>query len=185
MLIDGKLIEYHMVSKRVIISFVVGFAVYMLVTMILASLLQPSPTFVGGRFMMESTLPTQNSDYVLYLLMTSMMSLIAGTAAGALTYHFYPEEKEPASDEEQEYMIDEVVWGILNENEKKVMKEVVRSEGVTQDSLVHRLGYSKAKLSILLNDLEKKDLVMREKLGRTNSILLTERMKKVLSKNGE
>lgn len=176
----------NMVSKRVIISFVVGFAVYMVVTMILATVFQPTTTIVGGRFsMMGGAVPTQNSDYVFYLMMTSMMSLIAGTAAGALTYHFYPEEAAAKTEDEPEYVIDDVVWGILNENEKKVMKEVVRSEGVTQDSLVHRLGYSKAKLSILLNDLEKKDLVMREKLGRTNSILLTERMKKVLSKNGE
>jgi uncharacterized membrane protein len=175
----------HMVSKRVIASFVVGFAVYMLVTMILAMLFQPSPTFIGGRFsMMGSSVPTQTNDYVFYLVMTSMMSLISGSAAGALTYHFYPAEGEAKTKEEgQEYRVDDVVWGILNENEKKVMKEVIRSEGLTQDSLVHRLGYSKAKLSILLSDLEKKDLVMREKLGRTNSIILTERMKKVLSKN--
>jgi DNA-binding MarR family transcriptional regulator len=188
MIIDGKLIKYHMVSKRIIISFVVGFAVYMTVAMILATLFQPTTTVLGGRFaMMGSAAPgtTQNNDYIFYLMMTSVMGLIAGTAAGAITYHFYPEEKEPIDEEETEYVIDDVVWGILNENEKKVMKEVVRSEGVTQDSLVHRLGYSKAKLSILLNDLEKKDLVMREKLGRTNSIILTERMKKVLSKNGE
>jgi hypothetical protein len=176
----------HMVSKRVIISFAAGFVVYMLVTMILATLFQPTTTVVGGRFsMMSGAIPAQSNDYVFYLMMTSMMSLIAGSAAGALTYHFYPEEREPTEEGEPEYVLDDVVWGILNENEKKVMKEVVRSEGVTQDSLVHRLGYSKAKLSILLSDLEKKDLVMREKLGRTNSILLTERMKKVLSKNGE
>ena len=172
-----------MVQKRVMVSFAVGFVVYMAVTLLLAVVLQPSPTFVGGRFMMESALPTQNNDYVLYLLMTSMMSLLIGSVAGALTYHFYPEEKDAkSSDEGAEYVIDDVVWGILNENEKRVMEEVVKSPGVTQDSLVHRLGYSKAKLSILLNDLEKKDLVMREKLGRTNSILLTERMKKVLQK---
>lgn len=173
-----------MVQKRVLVSFAVGFVVYMLVTMILASLLQPAPTFIGGRFMMESALPTQNNDYVMYLMMTSMMSLILGSMAGALTYHFYPgEAEEKPEEEEPEYRVDDVVWGILNENEKKVMKEVIRSEGVTQDSLVHRLGYSKAKLSLLLNDLEKKDLVMREKLGRTNSIILTGRMKKVLSKD--
>ena len=147
MIIDGKLINYHMVSKRVIISFVVGFAVYMLVTMIIAVLFQPTTTVVGGRFsMMGAQVPTQNNDYVFYLMMTSMMGLIAGTVAGALTYHFYPEEKEPGEEEAPEYRIDDVVWGILNENEKKVMKEVVRSEGVTQDSLVHRLGYSKAPL---------------------------------------
>lgn len=176
-----------MVPKRVIVSFAAGFAVYMLVTIILASLLQPTPTFIGGRFsMMEEALPTQNNDYVLYLMMTSMMSLLTGATAGGLTYHFYPEETGAKREEEEpEYSMDDVVWGILNENEKKVMKEVIRSEGVTQDSLVYRLGYSKAKLSILLSDLEKKDLLMREKLGRTNSILLTERMKTVISKNGE
>lgn len=172
-----------MVSKRVAAAFAVGFIVYMLATFVLATFFQPAQTVVGRGFMMGGTgAATQNNDYVYYLLTTSLISLISGSAAGALTYHFYPEEKEPAAEEEPEYVLDEVVWGILNENEKSVMKEVIRSEGLTQDSLVHRLGFSKAKLSILLNDLEKKDLVMREKLGRTNSILLTERMKKVLSK---
>ena len=176
-----------MVSKRLMVSIAVGFVVYMIVTLILALLLQPTPTFVGGRYMMESSLPTTtNNDYVLYLMMTSMMSIIIGSVAGALTYHFYPEEKDvKAASDEAEYAIDDVVWGILNENEKKVMEEVVKSPGVTQDSLVHRLGYSKAKLSLLLSDLEKKDLVMRQKLGRTNSILLTERMKAVLSKDAK
>jgi uncharacterized membrane protein len=176
-----------MVSKRVMVSFAVGFVVYMVVTMILAMVLQPSPTFISGRFgMMGGEMPTTNNDYVLYLMMTSMMSLLLGSVAGALTYHFYPSEKEAkARGEEAEYAVDDVVWGILNENEKKVMEEVIRSEGVTQDSLVHRLGYSKAKLSLLLTDLEKKDLVMREKLGRTNSILLTERMKAVMQKEAK
>lgn len=176
----------YMVSKRAVISLLVGFAVYLLVTLIFATYFQPTQTFTSRRFvgMMGMAAPTVN--YASYLITASLTSLFAGSVAGALTYRFYPEETEiKPEDEEPKYRVDDIVWGILNENEKKVLEEVIRSKGVTQDSLVHRLGYSKAKLSILLSDLEKKDLVMREKLGRTNSIILTERMKKVISKNDE
>lgn len=58
----------------------------------------------------------------------------------------------------------------LDEYEKKVMSVVKEEEGITQNTLRLRSDMSKAKLSQVLLNLEKKNLVKREKRGKTLAI---------------
>jgi hypothetical protein len=60
----------------------------------------------------------------------------------------------------------------LDEFEKKVMTSVKEQDGITQSTLRIRTNMSKAKLSYVLQDLEKKDLITRLKKGKTLSIHL-------------
>jgi DNA-binding transcriptional ArsR family regulator len=60
----------------------------------------------------------------------------------------------------------------LDEYEKKTLKAVKDQEGITQNTLRLRTNMSKAKLSYVLKDLEKKELVIKEKKGKTYSIFL-------------
>jgi ribosomal protein S25 len=64
----------------------------------------------------------------------------------------------------------------LNEYEKKALKAVKNQDGITQSTLRLRAGMSKAKLSYVLNDLEKKGLITKEKKGKTYAIFLKEDM---------
>ncbi|MBS3117038.1 winged helix-turn-helix transcriptional regulator [Candidatus Woesearchaeota archaeon] len=62
----------------------------------------------------------------------------------------------------------------LDEYERRVMKAVKEQEGITQNTLRLRTEMSKAKLSYVLQDLEKKDLIVKNKKGKTYTIHLKE-----------
>jgi predicted transcriptional regulator len=52
------------------------------------------------------------------------------------------------------------------------------SDGITQDSIRFKTGFSKSKVSYLLSEMEKKDIIVREKLGRTYKVFISDWLKK-------
>ena len=62
----------------------------------------------------------------------------------------------------------------MDENEKKVLKAIKEQTGITQSTLKFRTDLSKAKISQVLTDFEKKDLVRREEKGKTFELYLTD-----------
>jgi|TARA_Y100000310_G_C20547136_1_gene746146 uncharacterized membrane protein len=60
----------------------------------------------------------------------------------------------------------------LDSYEKKVMKAVKEHDGITQSTLRLRLDMSKAKLSYVLQELEKRNLIKRVKKSKTLQIFL-------------
>jgi len=64
----------------------------------------------------------------------------------------------------------------LNEFEKTVLKIVREEEGITQNMLRLRVDMSKAKLSQVLQELEKKDLITRTPKDKTFQVFLKERL---------
>lgn len=70
----------------------------------------------------------------------------------------------------------ELVLKAMDENEKKVLKAVKEQEGITQSTLKYRTDLSKAKVSQILTDFEKKRLIKREAHGKTYSVYLIENL---------
>ncbi len=68
----------------------------------------------------------------------------------------------------------ELVSKAMDENEKRVLKAIKEQEGITQSTLKYRTDLSKAKVSQILTDFEKKHLIKREVQGKTYSVYLTE-----------
>jgi len=66
----------------------------------------------------------------------------------------------------------EFLLSALDENEKKVIKAVREQDGITQATLRIRTDLSKTKLSFILADLEKKDLIKKVTQGKTNQVFL-------------
>jgi len=64
----------------------------------------------------------------------------------------------------------------LNEFEKKVLAVVREEEGITQNMLRLRVDMSKAKVSQVLQELEKKGLIKREPKDKTFQVFLKERL---------
>lgn len=60
----------------------------------------------------------------------------------------------------------------LDQDEKKVLNAIKDQDGITQDTLRIRTDLHKSKLSILLDRLEKKDLIKRVEKGKTNQVFL-------------
>lgn len=84
---------------------------------------------------------------------------------------------ETESKDEKELKALEVVKKLLNEDEAKIVEIVLENEGITQDSLHFRTGFSHSKLSMILKKLEERDIIVREKFGRTYKLYLSEWLK--------
>ena len=81
------------------------------------------------------------------------------------------EEEKNMKIEEDKF---ELVLKALDENEKKVLKAIKEQNGITQSTLKYRTDLSKAKVSQILTDFEKKNLVKRELKGKTYAVYLAE-----------
>lgn len=62
----------------------------------------------------------------------------------------------------------------LDENERKILISVKEQDGITQSTLKYRANLSKAKVSQILTDFEKKDLIARKAKGKTYEVFLTD-----------
>ena len=79
-------------------------------------------------------------------------------------------------EQEKEQKIENIKFSIiakaLDPYERKVIEAVREQEGITQNTLRLRTNMSKAKLSYVLQELEKRGLVKRIEKGKTFSIYL-------------
>ena len=68
----------------------------------------------------------------------------------------------------------ELVLKGMDENEKKILTAIKDQTGITQSTIRFRTDLSKAKVSQILTDFERKQLVRREEKGKTFELFLTE-----------
>jgi uncharacterized membrane protein len=65
----------------------------------------------------------------------------------------------------------EIVETLLSQPEKEIIKIIKKQDGVTtQSKIVDLSGFSKAKVSYYLTELENKSIILRERWGRMNRI---------------
>lgn len=66
----------------------------------------------------------------------------------------------------------EIIKTALTEEEKKALFEIEKAGEITQDSLRFRLGWSKAKTSAIISNLDRMGIVQRERIGKTYKVFL-------------
>ena len=71
----------------------------------------------------------------------------------------------------------ETAMKLLNDDEAMVLKIIAENEGITQDSLRARTEFSNSKMSMIIKKLEEKDLIVRERFGKTFKVYLSEWVK--------
>ena len=98
-------------------------------------------------------------------IIINLISLIFAAGLGFLAslYLFKVQSKD------KEYSI---LRKALSEDEKKILDEIKKAEEITQDSLRFRLDWSKAKVSTILTNLDKRNLIQRERVGKTYKVYL-------------
>jgi len=67
----------------------------------------------------------------------------------------------------------------LSKDEKTILDEIHKTGEITQDSLRFRLNWSKAKVSTILTNLDKRDLIQRERVGKTYKVFPSTQFKTV------
>lgn len=66
---------------------------------------------------------------------------------------------------------------ILEGDEKTLFRLIYENEGITQDSLHFKTGFSHSKISMLVKKLEERNLIYRERFGKTYRIYLSDWLK--------
>ncbi len=66
---------------------------------------------------------------------------------------------------------------ILKGDEQRIMKLIIDCDGIDQREIIKKTGFSKAKVSKILSELEKRNIIFKKQLGRKNKIFLTKKVK--------
>jgi uncharacterized membrane protein len=93
------------------------------------------------------------------LLAVGIMVAVAGSVATVLAFLFRKYARERTM---------KVAMLGLSEDERRVFEEILRCKEIRQDDLRRRMDLSKAKLSALVNNLEKKGMVLKLRYHKTN-----------------
>ena len=157
-----KLVELDNVIKILLVILVVAISYFLVFLM-----LKP---FFAPRTMMD--MMSQIGGWNSVNLISLIIALIIGVVISF--YLFKPENK--GRDRESEFNI---IKKVLSEDEKEILDEVKKARGITQDSLRFRLNWSKAKISTILTNLDKKGIVQRERTGKTYRVYLEKQFKTV------
>lgn len=103
----------------------------------------------------------------IYLLVFDKSQKYAESVQKELVSTLKETKKKQDKDENFEFLLK-----ALNEDEKKVMRSVKEQDGIEQSTLRIRTNLSKTKLSVVLTELEKKDLIKKVPEGKKNRIYL-------------
>lgn len=76
-----------------------------------------------------------------------------------------------------------LIENLLGQDELAIMGIVLENDGITQDSLRFRTGFSQSKISMIIKKLEEKNLIVREKFGKTYRIHMSEWLKGLMNGN--
>ncbi len=93
-----------------------------------------------------------------------LISLIFSLVIGIILSFYLFENKK-----DKEFNI---IRKALSEDERKVLDEIKKAKEITQDSLRFRLNWSKAKISTILTNLDKRNLIQRQRTGKTYKVYL-------------
>lgn len=160
-----KIREFDNVTKIVLII-LVSILGYFLAFLVISPLLMPKQTPMS-RMMNEMIGVTFTNNFL-----ANSVSLIFGVVIGLLvSIYLFKKQKE-----EKDYNI---LKRALSDDEKKVLDEIKKAKEITQDSLRFRLNWSKAKISTILTNLDRKGIIQRERTGKTYKVYLDKQFKTV------
>lgn len=146
---------------KIIIVILVVVVSYFLVFLILSAFFVQQPWSMEE---MMGHMMSFNTNVVAINFVAISLALIAGVLVSLWL------KTEPATRKVNEL---EIIKRALSEDEKAILDEIRRAGEITQDSLRFRLGWSKAKLSRILTNLDKMNLIQRERVGKTYNVFLT------------
>lgn len=163
-------------TQKLITAVLLGAVVYLIFTVLFSALFQPRSMFDMMRFM-------QGGAFGGIYSTLNLISLILAIGAGIFLYYLIPEReggkggvergeggKTKAGLRKRDKL--RILRQVLSDDEKKILREVKKAKGITQDSLRFRLGWSKAKISAVLGRLDRARIIQRRREGKTYKLFL-------------
>jgi len=130
----------------------------------------------GSCFLDDGTCLHSDRDITFYIVGWVFSAIII--ALGAYLVFFEKSQKEILNtlEKQKHIQVEEEKFDILlkglNEDEKTILKAIKEQDGIEQHTLGLRTDLHKSKLSIVLTDLEKKNLISRKEKGKTKQVFL-------------
>ena len=150
-------------TKIVLVILVVVISYFLLFMTLSTILVEDSTSWNMMDHMMNPT-----PDYTVPILVSITLALVAGVL---VSLWLKPARTEAAPATKIDEL--EIIKRALSDDEKAVLDEIRKAGEITQDSLRFRLEWSKAKLSRILTNLDKLNLIQRERVGKTYNVFLT------------
>jgi uncharacterized membrane protein len=159
----SKVKGLDLTTKIILIVLVVVISFIILFLVMSEFLVQETTSGFG---MMDHMMGT-SADYTVAILLSLTIALVAGVL---VTLWLKPTQTETVAGAKTDEL--EIIKRALSDDEKAVLDEIRRAGEITQDSLRFRLEWSKAKLSRILTNLDKMNIIQRERVGKTYNVFL-------------
>ena len=159
----SKIRGLDLTTKIIVIVLVVVIS-YLVMFLVLSEIfVQENPSWNGMMDHMNGFSP----DYTVAILLSLTLALVAGVLVTLWLKPTKTETKTVAKTDELE-----IIKRALSDDEKAVIDEIRRAGEITQDSLRFRLDWSKPKLSRILTNLDKMNIIQRERMGKTYKVFI-------------
>ena len=152
-------------TTKIILIFLAVVISYLLLFLIMSEVFVQETTFSWGNMMGNMMDP--GPDYTVAILLSLTLALVAGVL---VTLWLKPTQTETVAVAKTDEL--EIIKRALSNDEKAVLDEIKRAGEITQDSLRFRLEWSKAKLSRILTNLDKLNIIQRERVGKTYNVFI-------------
>lgn len=143
-------------SSKILLLLITVFAAYLIFVPILHPFFNPDGHF--SECVLSAATPS--------IKLLNVIAVILALTAGFLVSLKLKPLAEKAKDELP------IIKKALNKDERAVLEEIEKAGEITQDSLRFRLNWSKAKVSAILNNLDRLNLVQRERVGKTYNVFI-------------
>ncbi len=158
-----------------VVGLVLSIAVYM-VKVTEDSMINKVVVDQGTCFLDDGTCLHADRSLLFYFVGWGLSGIIVALSLYLMIFEKSQKEIISALADQKNIKVNEEKFDILlkglTAEEKKVMKAVKEQDGITQQTLRLRTDLHKSKLSIVLDGLEKKDLISRKDKGKTKEVYL-------------
>ncbi|MGM5481242.1 MAG: DUF7343 domain-containing protein [Nanobdellota archaeon] len=109
---------------------------------------------------------------------TIVLTSLIGVFVGSLTYYFIAEKYEKKIT--RIHNDSTATLKFLDTDTRQLLKAIIEKKGkTTQAALVQTTRFTRVKISRILNILEQKEIIRKEKNGMTNNIIIEKDIKKI------
>lgn len=166
-----KAISIRNEPQRLLVAVIVTIAAYLAMVVALKPIIAPQQ---GGMMAMMSF---ASPNYVTLNILSLLIGVAAGLAVYLLTTPVGAGTRAGSVVEDESEKELRIIKRALSADEKAVVDEVQEAVKITQDSLRFRLGWSKAKISTILSNLDRANIIQRERQGKTYKVFLQKKRK--------